>query len=74
MLCSKLLRPPADSAACLIPAFVPGFDVDHQILPGRSREASHAVTVLPGNRDGKPELPQRLGVHDPAEGDTQVQL
>lgn len=54
--------------------FVPGFDVNRQILSGPSREARPAVTVLPSNRDGEPELPQRPGVQDPPEGDQQVQL
>lgn len=55
-------------------AFVPGLDVDHQILSGGGREASDEVTVFPGRWDRKPKLPQGFGVRNPAEGDPFIQL
>ncbi len=52
---------------------VSGVDIHHQRLSGGGWEASDGVTVLPGHRYRKPELPQRRGVQSPAEGDPLVQ-
>lgn len=68
-----LLTSPGSSARLTCEHSVPDFNLHHQPMPEGGREAEDEVAVLPRHRDGPPEIPERAGGQNPAEGGPDLQ-
>lgn len=67
------LMSPGSSARLTCERSVSDFNLHHQPMSEGGRETEDEVGVLSRHRDGRPELPQRPGGQNPAEGGPDLQ-